>query len=286
MKKCYFIINDDKFKIETNSLNIYNFLKKELYHDTNSNIYKMNIKIIYKNKVDVFKKNILLDYNVSCDNIILRNNKDNYLLTLDNDSYYSYRRYVMNKIAEYYKNKLDLIILHATAIEKNGEAFLIVGEKHAGKSTISLGRVLNKGYNLISDDTCIIYKKDNSIYVEGIFSGINANEKTISLLRGIKSQYIDDEEILTKERYYVKNVCKKGLVKGIIFCTRGAENSFNLEMNSYKKIKNNLLYNFDLKKSDFIQSIEIDYLIYKYNFVRTDDLTGNIEYLNNKIKEI
>lgn len=146
--------------------------------------------------------------------------------------------------------------------------------------------VLNKGYNLISDDTCIIYKKDNSIYVEGIFSGINANEKTISLLRGIKSQYIDDEEILTKERYYVKNVCKKGLVKGIIFCTRGAENSFNLEMNSYKKIKNNLLYNFDLKKSDFIQSIEIDYLIYKYNFVRTDDLTGNIEYLNNKIKEI
>lgn len=68
MKKCYFIINDDKFKIETNSLNIYNFLKKELYHDTNSNIYKMNIKIIYKNKVDVFKKNILLDYNVSCDN--------------------------------------------------------------------------------------------------------------------------------------------------------------------------------------------------------------------------
>lgn len=31
MKKCYFIINDDKFKIETNSLNIYNFLKKELY---------------------------------------------------------------------------------------------------------------------------------------------------------------------------------------------------------------------------------------------------------------
>jgi hypothetical protein len=57
-----------------------------------------------------------------------------------------------------------LWVFHGSAVEVNGQAVVIVGDKTAGKSTL-ISAFISKGYQLISDDVTALSILNNEIYV-------------------------------------------------------------------------------------------------------------------------
>lgn len=57
------------------------------------------------------------------------------------------------------------LVLHASAVSKNGEATLIVGRSGFGKSTTA-ALLQTKGYELLSDDLSVIHFKNGQAWVE------------------------------------------------------------------------------------------------------------------------
>ena len=53
-----------------------------------------------------------------------------------------------------------MVPLHASSVLLNNKALVIAGHTQAGKSTLS-NRLMNKGYNFISDDICVIDMDEN-----------------------------------------------------------------------------------------------------------------------------
>jgi hypothetical protein len=56
----------------------------------------------------------------------------------------------------------DYVMFHGAALVKNGKAKLFLGPTQSGKTTISLFSTLN-GYKLLSDDICVVNKKNLTI---------------------------------------------------------------------------------------------------------------------------
>jgi len=59
----------------------------------------------------------------------------------------------------YLLEKQGYVILHGSAVAKNGKAYLFLGGNQVGKTTIALNLVYNHGFKLLSDDYLLI-KKD------------------------------------------------------------------------------------------------------------------------------
>ena len=113
--------------------------------------------------------------------------------------------------------------------------------------------ILYANFKLVSDDITILYLENNSIIAEGIFKGINADEKTINILKTGISNTVKLQTI--KERYIVRDMFyqKKAYVRLVYFpsVTRN-EKSVCYRKATKKtfsdKFRENLIYSFFGKK--------------------------------------
>lgn len=88
------------------------------------------------------------------------------------------------------------LILHAAAVEKDGEATIIAASKGSGKSTTCLEFVMKYGYRLVSGDKVFIQVKDNEVFVKGWpdypHLGIGTLRKYDMLLDMVKDKVTED----------------------------------------------------------------------------------------------
>lgn len=68
------------------------------------------------------------------------------------------------------------IIMHGSTVELDNKCILFIGESGMGKSTKAMDFILNKGYNLVSDDISVINYSDFNFYVSPSKSILRLNE--------------------------------------------------------------------------------------------------------------
>lgn len=94
------------------------------------------------------------------------------------DNYLSYHLYVIvNRILLF----LDMLVVHAAAIEWKGKVNLFCGHKGAGKSTLSLF-LAQSGATILAEDRVILRKKENAYWVSGCSSMMKVMAKTEAFL--------------------------------------------------------------------------------------------------------
>lgn len=77
-------------------------------------------------------------------------------------------RIVQNMIRAYVRSLRGEESLHATVLEKNGNAIALCGESGAGKSTTAAELVLcGREWNLMTDDVAYLKVKNKRVYVQG-----------------------------------------------------------------------------------------------------------------------
>ena len=65
-------------------------------------------------------------------------------------------------LAQFIRERQDLLWLHAAAVERNGKAILVAGPSGQGKSTIST-RLCEMGWNFMSDDIAPVRMSSNDV---------------------------------------------------------------------------------------------------------------------------
>lgn len=121
-----------------------------------------NFKIVMaSNQINVYWKDKILFAIINDNEIIL--NK----LTGLSDDFLSLT--ILGFAVPILLHRRGMLVLHANAIEINGEAIIFLGQKGVGKSTTSLA-LCKKGYNLISDDVLMVQVGDS---ISNVFSGFN-----------------------------------------------------------------------------------------------------------------
>jgi HPr Serine kinase C-terminal domain len=101
-------------------------------------------------------------------------------------------------------HQCGLWVLHGSAVEINGKAVVVAGEKMAGKSTLVAG-LLSKGHRLISDDVTALAIDDNGVYV---LPGIPAIKLWPKAAESIGLNIIELKKVYPgteKRNYYVGN---------------------------------------------------------------------------------
>lgn len=77
-------------------------------------------------------------------------------------------------------NDHDGVIVHSCVLEKHGRGIVIVGDKHAGKTTSLLQLCTKKQYGLVANDRCVLQSDVSSgVWALGVPTVINMRPETI-----------------------------------------------------------------------------------------------------------
>ncbi|MDD3383699.1 MAG: hypothetical protein PHX46_02675 [Bacilli bacterium] len=274
-----FLLFEKKITILSKNKNILDLLNLELIEKTNSQqATNLHLEINYFDE-NVFKSSFFNSYDIF--------NKEFYginkklmcpvFLTSDKKLYYSLKNFIYNSIENYFNKIDDVCFLHATAIEKDGFVYIILGNKNSGKSSKSIKLCLDYGYKLITDDVVPIKLLGNgNYYIEGIFKGFNMNNATYKMLLSDNDEYIDENDYGLKSRYFLNNTSRK---TGIFKCLFVLD-SENIE----KTIFDNVLSDISFKK-EFINKFINNNSDSIYKFNNEDTLTNNVKKINDIIIE-
>ncbi len=95
--------------------------------------------------------------------IFIRNKENMYFIV--NDGYQNTFVELSRFVREYYSKELEkkgFFIIHSCAVEKDGNIYLLTGNKGAGKTT-SLLNLLDRHYNIVSNDRVFLGYHDNTL---------------------------------------------------------------------------------------------------------------------------
>ena len=259
------MIDDQYFKISTNSHYIYQILKLELF--------------IFEPKHPISKE-IIIEY-IPTDLLYSKHVKDFFLekqpepivlickdiskiIISSMSDIYSIRAFITREILSTLYKTGKYLALHASVTFINQEkGVLFSGEKNSGKSSLVMAFVLYNQAKLVVDDITILYKKGEKVFCEGIFKGINANETTSDTFR---SGVQDDSKCSPiKDRYITSNnnCIKKTPVDIVVFptvynkirkviITKISQKSFTTNFN------NNLIRSYFGKKLNVDKELQYD----------------------------
>lgn len=240
MYQLYFKFLNRTFLVETNSLNILNILKLELWPSKSIN-YVKKCKIIYVGANFSFDK--LYDNYVETlgsQYILGFDKKENCKCLFVNQSstIQPIRNFITSIVSDYNKENTNFLVLHASCVSKNNQGFLLLGKKHSGKTTLSLEMVSNYEYNLITDDLSFITMRGKKIFCHSLFKGIHLNDETFDYYQGYFSNIYNKDS--NKTRYYIKKTKQRSLITDIVL-SHVVENMFEpylekLEIKYEKKI--------------------------------------------------
>ncbi|MBR6509891.1 MAG: hypothetical protein IKT38_04730 [Clostridia bacterium] len=239
MYQLYFKFINETFMLETNSLNIFNILKIELWPSESIN-YVKKCKIVYVGSS--FQFDNVYDNpieTIGTQNIVGFDRKEmcECLFINQASTIQPVRNFLASVVCSYYKENKNFFVLHASCVMKNKNAVLLLGKKHSGKTTLSLEMISNYEYKLVADDLSFIVLRGKKVYCYSLFKGIHLNDETFDYYSGFYSNiYNVDSE---KTRYYVKKVKNKCIVTHIILSavSEVLEKPF-LEENNLKKQMN------------------------------------------------
>ncbi|MBP7652354.1 hypothetical protein KA977_02960 [Candidatus Dependentiae bacterium] len=135
----------------------------------------------------------------------------------------------------------NIFFIHSSAVVKNGTAILFPGSSGSGKSTLAF-YMMSKKFNLISDDKCFIYNKnEETIEISGLLQPVDIIKRkddfliNSGLIKKVFNKYSEDEKRFIITEFKKNSVDFTGKIKFIIFPKIGEK--FNV-----KKIsKNNAL---------------------------------------------
>ncbi len=216
MYHLYFKFLNRTFLVETNSLNILNILKLELWPSESIN-YVKKCKIIYvganfsfENFYDNFVETSGNQYVLGFDK------KENCKCLFVNQcsTIQPIRNFIASIVCDYNKENLNFLVLHASCTSKNNKGVLLLGKKHSGKTTLSLEMVSNYEYNLIADDLSFITMRGQKVFCHSLFKGIHLNDETFDYYQGYYSNIYNADS--NKTRYYTKNIKKKCQITNIV----------------------------------------------------------------------
>ncbi|WP_146189248.1 hypothetical protein [Pseudomonas protegens] len=80
------------------------------------------------------------------------------------------------------------VLLHASAVTNEQGTFLILGEKHAGKTTTMLSAVLGSAYKLFSGDKVLVRLRDGQLWVRGWPDYPHIGMGTLNQYQGLAQQ--------------------------------------------------------------------------------------------------
>ncbi len=248
-------VHNTKFRILTNSQYVYRILKMELYAIEDSMNVEKEIEIKYIPAELLYEKYIDGGVIHTYHEPIFIDEKGKATMIISSlTDIYSIRAFITREMLGYLYSLGNYLALHSSVIvDENNRGVLFSGEKNAGKSSMSFLGILYANFKLVSDDITILYLENNSIIAEGIFKGINADEKTINILKTGISNTVKLQTI--KERYIVRDMFyqKKAYVRLVYFpsVTRN-EKSVCYRKATKKtfsdKFRENLIYSFFGKK--------------------------------------
>lgn len=165
--------NDVGLKVESNSYHLINDLV-DLYGDYYSDKdVQPSITIRY------LEKSVLDDYQVrdkeieeELDNYLKFDEDTNTLIVgfdgeYSNDDKLSFMQRIMCNVFIMEFQRKGYAIIHGACISKDGESFIISGNKGAGKTTTLL-RLLEQGYDFISNDKVAVKEEDGRVVTCGI----------------------------------------------------------------------------------------------------------------------
>jgi hypothetical protein len=73
---------------------------------------------------------------------------------------------LLGPVLALYLHRSGRLVLHASAVDVEGRAFVVLGDKGAGKSTLA-GALVSNGHRLLSDDLVVVTRdKDGGLFVE------------------------------------------------------------------------------------------------------------------------
>jgi ABC-type cobalamin/Fe3+-siderophores transport system ATPase subunit len=97
--------------------------------------------------------------------LLIRQGKEMFLKLRSPESLKLATQYILGSAMSVILYQRQTLVLHASAVSKNGEATLIVGKSGFGKSTTA-ALLQTKGYRLLSDDLSVIHFKNRQAWVE------------------------------------------------------------------------------------------------------------------------
>lgn len=140
----------DEFEKVAQILQSYDFVDIKSHHKERALMYE------YQNKKIILMK--------KSGGIVLIDSNNIYVLVDDlyKNSHVELSRYVREIITRVVEED-DFYIMHAAAVEKNGEVIVIAGDKGAGKTTMLLS-LMENGYNIISNDRIFLGIREENLF--------------------------------------------------------------------------------------------------------------------------
>ncbi len=116
----------------------------------------------------------------------------------------------------------EKVVLHASAIEKEGKSFIFAGNPGIGKSTLVLNLVEN-GWNFITEDVCVI-DKTVSFSCRPSLPVIKLSDEASQLHESMLEKTIVKKDALLRSTYKLKiSLSKTNRLQGIFFLDWGSD---------------------------------------------------------------
>lgn len=285
MYKLSFMLFNIKITILSENKFIYDILAAELIEKTKSQQYSDYFLEINYLDNDIYDKKFLKNFmpkNVEIAATDRRYNC-NTLFVDKNISIYVFKNYIYNNLYNYFNKYENICFFHATTIEKDGYAYMILGNKNSGKTTKAIKLCLEYEFNLISDDvTSIKFDSKNKKYLaSGIFRGFNMNKATYKMLLNDNHNLIEEDDKNLKNRYFLTSEpVKEAVLNGVIVLDSANHND---------TIVNNVLSLLDVKREfvdNFLKTFSDKIKIFNLNISLSETSNKLNDIINLLTKDI
>lgn len=135
--------------------------------------------------------------------------------------------------------KRGMLVLHANAVNMNGNSVIFIGSKGVGKSTISIA-LHKKGYNLLSDDISTVHFSGDSLLVSSGFPTLKLWPQTIEYFGENPDELPKCSPNQEKRAYFnINNFYETTLpLKSIYLIEENSDDSFIKQISNQKAVIN------------------------------------------------